>query len=156
MKIYPADKFELSIPISCEEAQRRISENTDQWKLKNAWVPGKKAFFGTGTQRDFKIYRAIKYGNSFLPIVLGTFQSKTEGCLVTASLRMPIITIAFMLFWLGSVTLGLVATLLAGEKWEYLALMFVLGYGLMWGGFWFEAPRTKRALHEALSVAANK
>lgn len=116
---------------------------------------GHRPYQGELTGSTFNVARIIGYRNSFRPTVKGRVRPDGTGAVLEASLSLHPVVLGFMVFWLGSVLLaGLtgVTTLLSQGKNPALALfptgMFLFGYLLMQGGFWFESAKTKRFLEE--------
>ena len=64
------------------------------------WSKRSKEFIGTLNETGFKMYRAIRYYNSFLPVMLGHFEPRLGGTSVIVRIRLHGYTLACMIFFL--------------------------------------------------------
>lgn len=72
-------------------------------------VPKRPAFVGKVNDRRFRLRRAIRYGNSFLPIIKGHIVPSREGTIIEITMRPSIPVMVFMGVWL----LGALAAIVA-------------------------------------------
>ena len=158
MKVIPYEKYELDVPRSSQEVIELIREHSEPWRLGHVFGAKTKPFLGRTEGNSFKIYRAIRYQNSFLPILNGIVEDRGSESRLRISLRMPYFTSLFMLVWMGGGLLVGFATHGKFEMPEALTPWGILlfGYLLMQGGFWFEVPRAKRLLDETLGNSSQQ
>lgn len=156
MKIYPKDTFDIDTPLSASGIFSTLESEVEAPKRFRWWSSSGKKYQGKFNQTDFKIWRIISYRNSFLPIVEGTITPTTSGSRIAVTMRLHRFVAAFMLFWLGGVSLALVSFFIAtmrGKMAPLPALLIPLGM-LLFGilltscSFWWEAKRTKPFLIE--------
>lgn len=115
------------------------------------WSKRRKEFAGTVTEAGFKMYRAIRYHNSFLPVMIGVFDARPEGTCIIVRMRLHGYTLAFLIVSLG---------FLAKFTWDLLGAEFQFDASFFWGlgipttfvvavylmtifGFSFEADRSR-------------
>lgn len=139
---------------STDEVSRILSEISEPRKWNDAFNFGRsKPFHGSVEGSSFKLYRAIKYRNSFLPILEGKIESRGTDTVVSVNLRMNYYATFFVCIWLF-VTLAMALGELSEFEMPYSLVpwvMFVFGYLMMQGGFWYEVPKAKRLLNETLA-----
>jgi hypothetical protein len=114
-----------------------------------SWPP----FVGTVSKDGFRVYRDIRYRNSFLPIVSGRVEQTSDGTRVSVAMYLHPLAALFMLFWLSAVAIGAVSAYakhgLAGAS--IPAGMFVFGVALVCGGFFPEAFKAKKLLRDGIN-----
>jgi hypothetical protein len=113
-------------------------------------------FIGKVEGNEFRIYRDIRYRNSFLPRVYGKVVSSLSGAQIDVTMTLhPAVTV-FILFWLGVVGFGAAVT--AAHSNLQAALiplgMFVFGVTLTLVGFFPEALKARRLLEQTLDISA--
>ena len=156
MKIIPFEKYEIRINRPSTEVVEIIGQNSEPWRLSYVFGARTKPFLGSVDNNTFKIYRAIRYQNSFLPILDGVIENRGNESKLLITMRMPHFTSIFMLFWLG----GTLLMALSGDENFRTPVSFVpwglflFGYVLMQGGFWLEVPRAKQLLEETLGESS--
>ena len=160
MKLWPSDSYEIQTPIQLEEVVRRLEEQIEPAK----WFRishTHKFFQGEVSREGFKITRIVHYRNSFLPVIRGTFKQGEPGVTVLIRMRLHPFVTAFMYFWFGGVSLGILAViagLLSGQtKIQPMMIipfgMIIIGWALITGGFWFEAKKQKAMLIAMLEAS---
>ena len=120
-------------------------------------------FTGETTAERTTLVRRIRYENSFLPAIDLSFDPLLEGTDIHLQVRVHWSVTLFMIVWigfLGSMLGARVYSLLQGEVVERKLLwipagMLVYGYGLMMGGFLFEAQKARRLLTDRLAPPAS-
>ncbi len=156
MKIYPQDKFEIDSTLSASEIYSALDAVVEppkwfRWRSAN----GKK-YRGEFSFTNFRIWRIISYRNSFLPIIEGQIEPSPSGSRIAITMRLHRLVAAFMLFWLGGVSIGLVSFFVAAMKGRVEPLptflvplgMLLFGIAMTSGAFWWEVRKTKPALME--------
>jgi hypothetical protein len=151
MKIYHKDTFDIDTALSAPDIFSVLESEVEAPKWFRWWSSSGKKYQGEFTQTDFKIWRIISYRNSFLPIVEGIITPTTSGSLIAVTMRLHRFVAAFMLFWLGGVSVGLVSFSLAVMRGKMEPLpnillplgMLLFGILLTSCSFWWEAKRTK-------------
>jgi len=111
---------------------------------------GSPPFIGRVEGNCFKLYRDIRYRNSFLPRIRGHVNPYRDGSNIEVTMYLHPLVLVFMLFWLGFVGAGAVATLGHGKGDHALVPlgMLVFGVALTLGGFYPEALKARRILEE--------
>lgn len=150
MKIFPFKKYEFTTLIPMEEVAKIISDNCERCSFGSLFARSKKVFCDSVEENKFKLYRAIKYQNSFLPILSGELKNKGGATTIVVIMRMPVFTNIFMVVWLSIALIAALGLVLKSDEPIFIVplIMFLLGYGLMQGGFWYEVPKAKKLLNE--------
>ncbi len=110
----------------------------------NRSSPAGPPFIGSIHDNSFRIRRAIRYRNSFLPLVWGHIGPTPNGARVTVTMFMHPLAFVFMLFWLGMVGFSALTVKSASPAIPWA--MFIFGIALCTGGFVPEAVKAKRLL----------
>lgn len=115
---------------------------------------GTPPFIGSVADASFAMCRDIRYRNSFLPRIQGQLTPLASGTLVDVTMRMHVLTTAFMAVWFGLVGLAIAATVAGGDATEvaFPFGMVVFGVVLTCGGFYPEAWKARRMLCERLEA----
>ncbi len=156
MKLWPSDSFEIRTSLSLEEVVRRLEAEIEPPKWFGFFRKHKK-FQGDVSREGFKISRYIRYGNSFLPVVRGSFQPGPSGISVNIRMRLHPLVIIFMCIWcvaiIGSMMnfSGLFDKNLQLHPIRLVPVAFlVFPWAMASAGFWFEATKQKRILTDIL------
>ena len=155
-KALPVDSFEIETTQSPESLVNLLSRHIEPQKLFRFGSRNHKPFQGSLSIDGFIMTRIIHYRNSFLPIIRGTFSPSPWGTKITIKMTLHPLVIAFMTMWLGSVGSMAVALCLAAIFSDDVAWpiplaplgMFIFGWALTSGGFWYEARQTKKNLQQ--------
>ncbi len=123
-----------------------------------------KAFQGNIEGYGFRITRVIGYRNSFLPIIVGTFEPAPDGCVVRIQMRMHIAVMIFCAVWLSflvPILIGFIMASVAGRPGFGLTVLMPVGMlvfflGLTNGGFWVEANKQKKMLQDIFQGVAEE
>ncbi len=108
-------------------------------------------FIGKIEGDSFRVYRDIRYRNSFLPQVRGTVVSTSRGSRVLITMYLHPLVALFVLFWLGGVGAGAIAMFRTENGSFFIpVLMFLFGIGLTVGGFYPEALKARRILKKSI------
>ena len=153
-KALPVDSFEIRTTQSPEALMRILDRQIEPQKLFRFGSRNHKPFQGDLSIDGFTMTRIIHYRNSFLPVIRGTFAPGPQGTNIAIKMTLHPIVIAFMAMWLGVVgSIAMVLCLSAifsnDVAWPLPLAplgMFVFGWALTSGGFWFEAHHTKKKL----------
>jgi len=150
MNIVPFESYEINSEKKPEDILAAIAEKSEKWSLRNLFLSGNKPLTGDVKGSRFKVYRSIKYRNSFLPVAVVEVNSDSKGSITKITLRMHVFVTLFITLWLSM-------TLLAGIVFLYKSTgvlafapfgMFIFGYLLMQTCFWIEVPKIKSLLHQ--------
>jgi hypothetical protein len=119
------------------------------------WSRRTNGFEGTVFGDRFSINRAIRYRNSFLPVLHGRFLPNGAETLVDVRMIMHPFVIVFLVVWYGILFRGVVILFaygfpgkLFGEQLGLATLMILLSYLLIFVAFGFEAQKATRMLNE--------
>ena len=161
MKIYPKDTFEIDSTLSAGEIFSSLDAVVEPPKWFRMWSSSGKKYQGEFSYSNFKIWRIISYRNSFIPIIEGQITPAASGSHIAITMRLHRFVAAFMLFWLGGVSVGLVTFSLAAMRGKMKPLpglliplgMLLFGIVMTSGSFWWEAKKTKPFLVEILKGA---
>ena len=151
MKILPFEKYEIRSKKSIDELCALIDQSCESWGY--SFSATNKPLLGKRQDKTFKLYRTIKYRNSFLPIAFGEIFEENGTSVIKITLKMNIFVMFFMLFWLSFILFGAISTLSKGQGIVVLFPlgMFLFGYLMVQGGFWFEVPKLKKLIYEAIT-----
>ncbi|WP_299776136.1 hypothetical protein [uncultured Pseudoteredinibacter sp.] len=141
MKILPFERYSLPTNLGQEELYRAIDEACRS----RGFAGPRRSIHGRRDGNDFKVYRAIRYQNTFLPYAFGRIQPDGGRASVDITLRMNLFAIVFMLVWLGG-TFGIALVEMRdinGGEPKVPFIMCGAGYLLMQAAFWYEASRIK-------------
>jgi hypothetical protein len=146
----PHERFTLDTPLGAAEVVQRLRDAT-------APALGGELFWGSVDHDEFRLRRAIRYRNSFLPVLHGRIEATATGTRLRVSMRLHGWVVAFMGVWFGVLAIVLVAAvaILAVEgKFTPLVFaplpLFPFGYALMIGAFELEAGRGRELLEAVL------
>ncbi len=167
MKFIPSDRFELSSTKSPDELNSALSAHVGKPKTFELilWPLGRRPdhkYVGKADSEGFKIWPAIRYQNSFLPIIVGCYSSTGIGTTIRITQSLSIFTRWFSLVWTSFVLLFLGVTIFYPDNVDgesslmemrliplsMLAFFLVLANG----AFWWEARHTKDELIRILDV----
>jgi hypothetical protein len=146
----PHERFTLETPLDAAEVVQRLRDAT-------APAPGGRLFRGSVDHDEFRLRRAIRYRNSFLPVLHGRIEATATGTRLRVSMRLDSWVVAFMGVWFGVLTVVLVAAvaIVVGEG-EFTPLvfapllLFAFGYALTVGAFKLEEGRGRELLEAVL------
>jgi hypothetical protein len=114
-------------------------------------------FRGYLKNNTLRVSRAISYGNSFLPVVLGRLcTSPHGGTTIKLQLFVHPAVVVFMLLWFGGVVGSLVSTVSAAFPTEggvdgVAVGMLIVGAGLVVVGFYPEAIKAEKLIRNAVA-----
>ena len=109
--------------------------------------PTNTYFRGVIANGNFKVMRIIRNRNSFLPVVIGHFESWNNGSKVYVKLRLHLFVAVFMSIWLGGIAVTSIVMLTQGMIKGFTPFMFMpfgmfaFGYAMMIG--FYTAERNK-------------
>ncbi len=160
MTLLPFEKVRLVSPAPPEEVMRRLAASVEPKK----WLRFSRdhlPFQGQLRADGFTIARIIHYRNSFLPTVVGRVHAQPGGgAVIEATLRPNWAVLVFSALWMAGLLVAgftVVAKRVSADGHLTPALilggMLLAGYGLILGGFAFEARRAKRFLESCASGA---
>ncbi|MBI3822165.1 MAG: hypothetical protein HY289_05735 [Planctomycetes bacterium] len=161
MKLLPYDSFtlETSEPIAVV-AGRLTAKLDNSW---SSWMSGfglarwDGTFTGKVTEDGFKVEQVLFYRNSFKPVICGRFNAGPTGTVIDLTMRLNFFVVGFMTLWFGGIGAGFITVLphviARAVPWYGLpifVLMWLLGYGLTLGCFWWEASRVREEITQLL------
>lgn len=156
MKWLPCDSFTIFTELQPDEVIQRIARVTGKASFLRTGT-GDFIFTGKVTADSFQIAVRLSYRNSFQPVLHGCVRERGEGAVVSVRQQMSTVTAAFVFIWFGGMLpLAVILLLLAlpGKGmigFFVCCIMSIAAYGLMNGGFWYEAKKSKKLLEELLS-----
>ncbi|MDH5181779.1 MAG: hypothetical protein OEZ39_01340 [Gammaproteobacteria bacterium] len=157
MNILPFEQFQLVSDKQPDAVAGLIRENCAPGGV-FGFAGEHKPLLGTYADRSFKLCRHISYRNSFLPVATGRIKAQDNGSVIDVSLRMHMAVIVFMAVWSAFFLYGTVATIYMSFSGmdtlnPVVIGLFLFGYLLMQGGFWFEAAKIRKLLAEIITVS---
>ncbi len=156
--IIPHEKLTINTSLHTTEALQKLQAVIEPKRTIRWGYSKHKPYEGVIEGLHFTVSRILGYRNSFLPIIQGEIKPELNGCSIHISMSLHSWVKVFMVVWLGFVFLAclLSLSLFFGFATQYggqtpnppvLILipfgMFVLGYGLMVGGFKYEVAKSK-------------
>lgn len=166
MKLIPSVNIELLTSFSKEEVENILMENIGPKRgieLRFSKTKIEKPFEGYFANGQFEMQRAINYKNSFLPQIKGTISESMNGTKVMAKLQMHGFVVAFMVVWLGGVSLALIGSIygiVTQEANPVVAIipliMLAFGSGLVYFGFNTEKEKSIAELKRILKARIKK
>lgn len=122
-----------------------------------------KPYIGKIYDNSFKIQKAIKYRNSFLPIIKGVIKDDINGCKINVKMNLDAFVKAFMIVWLGGVSVACIAALykilfdndLESEAQFFIFIpffMLIVGIAMVSLGFKAESRKNITDLEEILKA----
>jgi len=156
MKLWPYDSFEIETSLTIEAVVHRLAAVTEPAKWFSLPFGKHRAFQGAVSREGFKVTRFIRYRNSFLPIVHGTFRQGPSGTTVLLRMRLHLFVAVFICLWsilmLGS--LGFFQVFKSGPELHPIDFIPVAFLAFPWAignlPFWFEANKKKKMLIDVL------
>jgi hypothetical protein len=157
--IMPFYRFKIDALLSPGEAMRRMQSlvRTDPG-LRVGWfaprVHDAVPFVGRVEDNEFRIYRLIRYRNSFLPQMRGIVNAMPTGIRVSVTMSLHPLAAIFMVVWLSAVGMAAMVALAHWGTSDFRiepVAMFVVGLAMTLGGFYPEAYKARRLLERALS-----
>ena len=167
MKILPYDSFTLVTPKTPDEIVSTLGPHVREPKLFRIYVGfmGKKPetpFEGKYDREGFTMWPAIRYRNSFRPVIFGRFEPHFAGTKIQIRQRLHFGVMAFLAVWIGlagyifydfSSAGGLLRS--GDQPFDPAfigAAIFGFVYLMALGGFWWEARHTEAALSNILDA----
>ncbi|MEL6789601.1 MAG: hypothetical protein AAFO78_03410 [Pseudomonadota bacterium] len=171
MRILPSEHLILKSQLSPDEFRDRLSQKVSKEPLLSLRfgffsIPSPKtSFHGKVEGNSFKIWRAIQYNNSFQPIIEGQFRAVDQGTKLSADLKMKASMRIFIFIYLAVLALFSIFVpfvvvssqdgdpnsimVASANIFLFAALILALAYG----GFLFDASKTRAVLAEDLMVS---
>lgn len=147
--------MELITNLTPEEVKSVIDKSSKKWTSSSALFSSRKRlFFGEIDNCEFKLYRHIKYRNSFLPIAYGRIESDGFGSKIIIRISMDIFTILFMFVWLSISFINGIDSIQEYRGIGSLipVVFFIFGYVLMSFSFWLEMPKLTQLIKNMLGI----
>ncbi|WP_191858095.1 hypothetical protein [Hanstruepera ponticola] len=101
MKV-PSKKVELSSTFSPSEIMKILKKNVQKKRSVNDFAsstPVYKYFEGEFSWGKFKIKRAVKHGNAFIPEIIGELKKSDSGTKILLEFKMNKLTFALFIIW---------------------------------------------------------
>jgi hypothetical protein len=161
----PLSKFELTSPLSVEEALeclKSLSRERGGFArslkgttfLTSVQTP---PFIGRVEGNRFRFRRAIRYRNAFLPYISGSLHPAPSGTVVRVTIAIHPFVAAFMAVWFGGVGFAFVVSVMhmnGDISGPLLASgMLAFGVGLTAICFYPEAHKARRILEDTLGAS---
>lgn len=115
----PTEAVWLALKMETLETARPHQPGRDQ--------PILHSFNGHIGPNRFRISRMLRSPQTFLPLVKGTIEETSTGCLIFIQYRLFLSTLAFLIFWMSVSFLLGIFFLLIQTKLIYILLAFGLG-----------------------------
>ncbi len=129
ISLIPYKRLVFHTSLTVDEAYHLMANNvlSPQWGFWLSWRQ-RGGFEGPVTPEGFKIWKRIKYQNSFLPVAVGSFQPSTEGTDIEVTIRVPYFAMIFIILWFSPcavsyLTVGALSTCVGAI---FLLYLFVL------------------------------
>lgn len=140
---------DISLEVICIRLRKQVESNRSVTPFWRSHAP----YQGTVSLEGFKIYRVIHYGNSFLPIIKGQFETQGDDTLIHIAMSIqPLVSIVAGLWSLG--WYGLIVPFVIKTQRPLMAAGVVitplLFLGFAWCIFWLEVRRSQRDLERIL------
>ncbi|MEP6645683.1 MAG: hypothetical protein ABJC12_01220 [Saprospiraceae bacterium] len=113
----PYENYILTTALPAAEVNKRLADNIEPKSNSPFTFGGRvsvKPYEGKIENGEFTINRIINYRNSFLPVINGVIASTPRGTTIFVKMRLVIIVLIFIIFWLGMVGFAGTGLLLAG------------------------------------------
>jgi WD domain, G-beta repeat len=158
VKLLPFETFTLTTPDPLAIVLEKLAPHIEPTKTMRRFSRNHAPYQGTIDETGFKITRIIHYRNSFLPVIRGQFEPSATGTIVRVNMRLHPFVTAFLVFWFVTWCSILIPVSLTMDL-DPIALAF-LGFPFIilfafWGGFWYEAHRSRRELTAIVTSELN-
>ena len=157
---WPAAQETLVSSLSAAEVARRLraaTQSADQ-RTKEESGAFSVAFNGQVTKDSFRLSQKITRPNNFLPLITGTIEPTSQGCLVFVRYRLFTMTSAFLVFW-WVITLSFAFFLARVEGLYHYAALSVgagaINYLVALLNFKKQVGISRRLLREVIDQEAN-
>lgn len=151
MKWLPYHRFSFVSRLSRADAMRVMATHLEPEKWFRFGGPADdRRFEGAITGDRIHMRRIIGYRNSFLPVIDMDIVGMGANAEVRVAMRPFVIVFAFAALWFAVVGSSLLAA--GGEMWWLSLLLLLFLYGMVMGGFWFEASKQERTLRAILQA----
>ena len=158
----PFYRFQIVTPLPTQTVLQRVRtlvrEKPGFWQSIKESFGGHPSdsspFIGKVEGDSFRMYRDIRYRNSFLPQVRGSVVSTSRGSRVLITMYLHPLVAVFVLFWLGTAGTGVITAFNAQNGNIGPALMFLFGLILTVGAFYPEAFKARRLLEQSIGTEA--
>ncbi|GAA3933844.1 hypothetical protein [Litoribacillus peritrichatus] len=147
MKLIPYTKLSIDVDADIETVRSKLEPHVEKfWTNGKVW--GKRTTFeGQASNTGFKLYRNLKYQNSFFPVFDGEYIACEQGTRINIKARMLLFTNVFMIIFLGGILWSIIFSIFEGKEFTFMpSVIFVLSWVFMCAGFWLEIPKTLKAL----------
>ena len=157
MHFLPEKRFVIDARVAPDEVRERLRSAVApvrRFALRRPALP----FAGNVGQHSFEFRPVLGYGNSFAPLVQGSYATGVSGTRVDVRMRLLRPVAAFMAGWLALAAFLVVVAAIAAAR-DPLRLGFVIlalaffsvGYGCMAVLFGLETRRTRTKLEQLLT-----
>jgi hypothetical protein len=152
----PDKRFVIDAGLGPDEVRERLGaavEPVRRFALRRPTLP----FAGTVDSRSFEFRPVLGYGNSFAPLVEGSYGMEASGTRIDVRMRLLRPVAVFMAAWLAFAAFLVVLAAIEAARdplrvgFVVLAVAFFgVGYGCMAVLFWLETRRTRAKLEQLL------
>lgn len=157
MYVWPNEQETLVLSASASEVVHRLLKVTQLPTTREELSQSDSSvtlFNGRVEEHSFRLSQKITRPNNFLPFIVGSIESTSQGCLLFVRYRLFTMTLAFLIFWLIT-TFGFGWYLAWYERlYHYAALSVGVGlanYGVALLNFRRQVGISRRLLREILS-----
>ncbi|MFS0519424.1 hypothetical protein ACEYW6_32670 [Nostoc sp. UIC 10607] len=153
MKVLPYDSFTIltddPLPIVLQRLNALV-EPTKTFRFSTKHAP----YQGSISESGFQISRIIHYDNSFLPVIRGRFEVKSDQTVIHVQMNAHPFVMAFLGFWFLCWYSAVISMTLAGAMPNNTAALVtgmpILILIIFWGAFWSEANRSRNELTQII------
>ncbi|HLO84551.1 MAG TPA: hypothetical protein VK203_05990 [Nostocaceae cyanobacterium] len=141
------------IPAPLPVVQQRLTTNVEAVKLYR-FSRQHAPYQGTISEQGFQISRIIHSRNSFLPIIRGSFESKSYETAVHVQMSFHPIVMGFLGIWFlcwysATIPISLAEALHVNMRFVFLGMPLIM-LVIFWLTFWSEVNRSRRDLIQIL------
>lgn len=155
MTLIPHKNETLVAPITALQAISRLSLVTQPASLNESKENPGILFIGHIGQSSFRISRKVNYPQNYLPIIRGSIEGSSRGCIIFIKYRLFFSSTLFFTFWTSMTFLiGLFFTIFSRDYW-YAAIAFSSGianYTVTLLNFNKQVKLSRAALDKALKM----
>ncbi len=145
MWLIPFTQFEIKTSLKPRKVRQKLESVIDPRSYLR--TTRDHAFFeGVVEQNSFNIRRIVHYRNSFLPVILGNIQDKSDHTLIHIRMRLHGVVITFLIIWLLIVIfsgLAFDSALFSNPRLSIMLLLIPLIYAISIFSFHREARKAR-------------
>jgi hypothetical protein len=161
MRWLPYEKWEVQTPLDVPTLVKGLSRYAEPYRLFSEittwWKKNGPPFYGKVDVNGFRLQRRTWYRNHLGAVLSGRFVESPRGTTIQIKMASHPFVAVFTAIQIGILGVVLAILLVAainegqGMIAAVLGGMFVFGVVMAYGRYWWDAPRSKRLLSEALA-----